>query len=89
MDDAIGTITQVLSLMQPYADSRRVNLSRSGTHTEPKSALSSEFAARQLYHANVLSTTDRAKLPDYIEVILHCKEASRPLNSTCVHPAWF
>ena len=34
-----------------------------------------ESAARLTPHANILMPPDRAKLPDYIEVILYCKEA--------------
>ncbi len=67
MDDAAGTITQILSVgdrtRTPYESVRPASRIRS----------------RQLYHANIFAPHDRAKPPDYIEVILHCKGVSRSL----------
>ena len=59
-----------------YAGSRRVRPSRSGEQAEPQKNPSRESTARQLYQANILAPPARAKLSDYIEVILHCKAAA-------------
>lgn len=76
MDDAVGTITQVLSIIDrtPISyESVRPALENALNHKRSRR----EFAVRQLYHANVLAPPDRAKLPDYIEVIPHCKGVAR------------
>lgn len=80
MDDAVGTITLVLSVIDrtPTPDESACPAPEHALNHK-KEHSRREFAARQLYHANVLRTTDRAKLPDYIEVILYCKEVSHPL----------
>ena len=67
---------------RPDANSLRVSLSRSGERAEPQAHPRQESTAKQFYHANVAALPDRVarvKLPDYIEVILHCKGVSRPL----------
>ena len=67
---------------RPDANSLRVSLSRSGERAEPQAHPRQESTAKQFYHANVAALPDRvarAKLPDYIEVILHCKGVSHPL----------
>ena len=67
---------------RPDANSLRVSLSRSGKRAEPQAHPRQESTAKQFYHANVAALPDRVarvKLPDYIEVILHCKGVSHPL----------
>ncbi len=67
---------------RPDANSLRVSLSRSGKRAEPQAHPRQESTAKQFHHANVAALpyrVARAKLPDYIEVILHCKGVSHPL----------
>ncbi len=76
MDDAAETITQVLSVIDrtptPYESVRRA----------PENALNNNIALvgnpqpRSPTTRISLAPPYRAKLPDYMEVILHCKEAS-------------
>ena len=76
----------------PLATARRhlrVNPSRSETHVEAQARTLVGVSARQLYHATRTSLVppDRAKLRDYIEVTLHCKEAS-PLAFNARTSCW-
>jgi len=76
MGRAAGTITQVLSVVDcppVFYESVRPAL---GNTLNRKKDPPREFTARQLYYAKIFASPTRAKLPDYIEVILHCKEAS-------------
>ena len=76
MDDAVETITQVLSVIDrtptPYESVCPV----------PENALNHMSTLIRNLRSGSSTTrislrpVDRAKLPDYIEVILHCKEAS-------------
>jgi hypothetical protein len=52
---------------------------RSGERAEPRACFPRRSAARLHHRANVLMLPGHAKLPDYIEAILHCKGVSRPL----------
>lgn len=76
MDDAAETITQVLSVIDrtptPYEPVRRA-LENALNH---KSTLVGNRQPGSSTTRISLVPPYRAKLPDYIEVILHCKEAS-------------
>lgn len=76
MDDVAETITQVLSVIDrtptPYESVRRAPRERA----EAQGTLAGNPQPGSPTTRISLAPPYRAKLPDYIEVILHCKEAS-------------
>jgi hypothetical protein len=75
--DVVGIITQALSLIDRTPIRYESIRPALGACAEPQEHPRREYAVRPLCHANALASPDRAKLPDYIEVILHCKGACR------------
>ncbi|MGQ0555872.1 MAG: hypothetical protein ACT4PN_08025 [Nitrospiraceae bacterium] len=79
MDDAAETITQILSVIDrtptPYESVRRA-LENALSHKNTLVGNWQPGALPRRFLQISLVPPYRAKLPDYIEVILHCKEAS-------------
>jgi hypothetical protein len=78
MNDAAGTITQILFIVDCTPSSYESISSAPETALRPQELPRREIATRQLYPAHILAPPGLAKLPDYIEVILHCKEVPAP-----------
>jgi hypothetical protein len=78
MNAAAGTITQVLFIIGCTSSSYETVSPAPETALRPQELPRKEIATRQLSHAHILAPPDRAKLPDYMEVILYCKGVSAP-----------